>query len=480
MKSNDPIQSILTENLSGLSVSLARRAALYTDITGGRKMKKKLSLSLVLILVLMLVTLTALAMTAIPAWTDKVTDRTVDSPKPWLEEVADMIVDGVLDVWGLDEKARFVDAMCESGLTVDESLYAVLKNASLDGETRSDAADQIIDKYYGDRMRTHVAAKARPPATVVGMAPDESVIFRDAYDAEHPNATKQEHDDAYAYWSREIRRRRDAASEGLDKEIVELVDETAVIDSIKQLMIDDLHMTHDDIRKMNMQATYNQEYEVWVYRTIIPEAAILNPDNGFGLPQVGAYYRLDILVNKYGRMTINCAPNEYELYMGRTSVMNYSYTEVGEIALQGLTKAFGMSAEEADRYFAFIAGGRSSEDGYELPIVILKEHYNNNKNDWSYVVMVHAGTGEVLEYVDPPGLWAKLPVYAERLMGMTHAEQYLFFRWFLDEQYSPFGKYESWTAEQKVEWDALMGPYADQTSDEAYMIMYLMKKWMKK
>lgn len=61
MKRNNKIRDCLNENLSGLYVSRQQHAALMNEITGGRKVKKKLTASLVLVLVLVLLAAAALA-----------------------------------------------------------------------------------------------------------------------------------------------------------------------------------------------------------------------------------------------------------------------------------------------------------------------------------------------------------------------------------------------------------------------------------
>lgn len=61
MKQNNRIRDSLNENLSGLYVSRGQHANLMNEITGGRKMKKKLTASLALAMVLVLLAAVALA-----------------------------------------------------------------------------------------------------------------------------------------------------------------------------------------------------------------------------------------------------------------------------------------------------------------------------------------------------------------------------------------------------------------------------------
>ena len=61
MKSNDKIRNSLNENLSGLYVSRQQHAALMNDITGGKKVKKKMTTGLILAMALVLLAAVALA-----------------------------------------------------------------------------------------------------------------------------------------------------------------------------------------------------------------------------------------------------------------------------------------------------------------------------------------------------------------------------------------------------------------------------------
>jgi hypothetical protein len=82
--------------------------------------------------------------------------------------------------------------------------------------------------------------------------------------------------------------------------------------------------------------------------------------------------------------------------------------------------------------------------------VIFKEHCNG---------IVNAGTGEVMDCVDPAVLWAKLPEYAEIYPTLTDDERIAYERRLLQGAYNPFGGYEQWTEEQKAEWNELLGQY---------------------
>ncbi len=65
MKQNNVIRDSLNENLSGLCVTERQRNEMMNEITGDRKMKKKINMAFVLVCTLMILSITALAVTLV-------------------------------------------------------------------------------------------------------------------------------------------------------------------------------------------------------------------------------------------------------------------------------------------------------------------------------------------------------------------------------------------------------------------------------
>jgi len=416
-------------------------------IEEGKVVKKKLSVGLVFAIVLILVALTALAV--IQAWTNK---------------VADMALEGVFTTWGLEDKVLFIDTMREAGLAMDETLYATLANPNLDEEIRNNAANQIIDDRYGDMMREDAALWIEPPVTVEGMAPDTMIILRDAFFSEHPDATEQEFNDFYAYWSRDIGRRYDASMAGVEQD-KPAVDEAYATLMMEMGLLDYFSMPESDVNKLDTQVEYNAEHQVWICTSRVLKADIPDrPSNrgvshGHALTDLGDAWEMQAVIDAEGRSWRSRTLEQYLEEVANSSIWNYTGDECEEIARQGVMDAFGLSAEEVGRYFINTCDVLKDENRFGLVTMIFKEHSNGISNDWKYAVMVNAGTGEVMDCVDPAALWARLPGYVEIYPNLTIEERVDYERWLLYGTYNPFGGYENWTGEQKAEWNELLSQY---------------------
>ena len=414
-----------------------------------KPMKRKLSAGLVFAIVLMLAALSALAVTVIQSWSDK---------------VADMALDGVFTAWKLEDKALFIDAMREAGLTMDESLYAALSNPELDEAARNDAADQIINDRYGDMMRKEAALWIEPPLTVTGLAPDTLFILRDAYYAENPDATEQEFADYYAYWSRDLGRRYDASMAGVDQD-KPIVDEAYAALMTEMGLLDYFSMPENDADKLDTHVEYSAEHQVWICTSSVPKTDIPDRPGNRGashegaLTDLGDAWEMQTVIDAEGQSWRSRTLEGYLEEMANVSVWNHTSDACEAFARQGVMSAYGLSAAEADRYFITVCDVHKDENRFALATMIFKEHSNGIANDWKYAVMVNAGTGEVMDCVDPAALWARLPEYAEIYPTLTNEERIGYERWLLHGPYNPFGDYENWTQAQQTEWKDILGRY---------------------
>jgi hypothetical protein len=412
-----------------------------------KPMKKKLSVGLVFAIVLMMVAVTALAVTAIRAWTDK---------------VADMHLDGAFITWGIDEKTQFIDTMNEAGLDMDEGLYEIMSNPDLDEETRIQAANQIIDDRYGDMMREYAKRWVEVPDTVIGMAPDPSIILRDTYLTEYPDASEQEVNDFIAYWFRDLGRRYEE-SVARGEVQMPVINEDYAYQALLRYVSEYLGISDNNAGKVEIRVEYNTEHNVWVCKAVVPKSII--PDGSISqelesyLTNLGDAWEVRSVIDSEGSNWTNRTLDEYLAIAANAPIWVYKESECIDIATQGIMATFGLSAEEADRYFVFPCDVYKDENRYALVTLIFKEHSNGITNDWKYAAIVNAGTGVLMDCVDPAGLWSKLPEYAELYPTLSEDARVGYERWLLYETYNPFGGYRNWTPEQKAEWNELLGLY---------------------
>jgi len=462
MKKDTKITQFLNENLADVVVTEQMHHRMMNEIMEGRKMSKKLSVGLVFAIVLLAVSIAALAVVTMRAFTNK---------------VADMSLDGVFDTWGLEDKQLFIEAMREAGLAMDETLYEALANPGLDEETRNEAANQIIDDRYGDMMREMDAFSVEPSTeSVYGKAPDTWLIFHDAYFADYPDATQQEVTDAYAYWLRDLGRRYEQLIAGVKQE-KPVVDEAYAAFMTEMYLMDYFSVPEEETDRLNTHVEYNAEFDVWVCTTSLRKEDIpdrpSNRDREIWLTDLGDAWEAPVVVDAEGRPWPNCTLEKYLEAKATEQLWNYDGDELEEIARQAVMDTFGKSAEEMDRYFAdHVNEGYVDENRYALYTVLFKEHHTSMFNDWTYAVMVSAGTGEVLECIDPVGLWAKLPGYVEIYPTLTREERVARERWLLYPVFNPFGGYENWTEAQKAEWKQLLSLYKDKAEWNDLLSLY--------
>ena len=104
MHENNMIQNTIDANLSGLYVSRCQHDALMREITGGKKMKRKLTVGFVLIVTLLFITLAALAVGIWQETADKVANLQA-------VETAEFFAD-----WPTADKVQLVTILNDSGV----------------------------------------------------------------------------------------------------------------------------------------------------------------------------------------------------------------------------------------------------------------------------------------------------------------------------------------------------------------------------
>ncbi len=444
MRKNDYIRQTLSENLSGLCIPRDMRASLFKQIVGGKKMKRKLTAGLICAIVLALLTVTALAVTAVNAW---------------LNSVSQMQVDGTFFRWDLGDKLRFVEAMREAGYPVEEGLYKTLAGTSLEEKIREDAADKIIDSAFGDAMREYAGTWAQVPDTVVGMAPDPVIIFKQAFYLEHPGTTEQAYRDALEYWIRDTARLQKKAQEALGPTPKPQYDEAYAINSVKMAMTERYSWSQEAADGADISVILDEAHGVWMCTGSVKKESLAGSFDplidGPYVEDLGDSYGMHILVDKNGRYWGSITLEEYLVQSAAEPVWNYTNDQCEEIAVQGVMNRFALSAEQAGRYFIRSQHFYTDSRQYAVVRVLFKEHSNNNDSDWTYAAIVSAGTGELLDCFDAAMLWDRLPAFAQQYPQMTGEEQKHAMLWYT--ALNPEGGYREWTEEHKAQWDALFG-----------------------
>jgi hypothetical protein len=172
MKSNDQIKTALSENLSGLYVSRAQRMALLTEITGGRKMKRKLTVGLVFAIVLILFAVTALAAITLGSFQHRA-------------QMSSSL--GNFDQWSLEDKARLGTILLETGTINDDYPYHSLPSpqditmeealsiAKAEVRARYQLEDNALDGYIAVYDFFAFPDPVYPSYWRIGLTPSSSI-----------------------------------------------------------------------------------------------------------------------------------------------------------------------------------------------------------------------------------------------------------------------------------------------------------------
>ena len=129
MHENNRIQNTIDANLSGLYVSRCQRDTLLHEITGGKKMKRKITVGLVLVITLLLATLTALAVGIWHETADQVANLQAGETTAFFAD------------WPTADKVKLVTILEEAGV-FPEGLFQ--KAAALTADTMTADAQNAL------------------------------------------------------------------------------------------------------------------------------------------------------------------------------------------------------------------------------------------------------------------------------------------------------------------------------------------------
>ena len=416
-------------------------------------MKKRMTFAMALTLALVLLAATALGVTT--------------AVRAWLSDAAEFETSGAFRTWGLNEKLLFVNAMRDAGYSVDETLYNVLTDETLDSDAREAAADQIVDARYGDLMRAEAADWVQPPDTVVGMPPDLSIIFREAYYGEYPNASEQEYLDALGRWENELFRRYAAAHpEESEPSAQEKVDEAEAVSRVRSYMTEVCGWSGGAAEGAKISAVFNETYQMWECEgTASAESveASFDPltDPAYTTKTDGGC-RIRVVIALDGQMSGTQSAAEFAETLKNALVWNYTADECMEIARLGLMERYGLTREKIDWYFILDGDVYRGENGEAIKAYLFKRHDDYITSEWDYAAVVSGGTGKMIDCFTPDDLWTpeRLDRLAAAYPAMTPDERVNYLRYY-GVTYNPEGGFTGWSVEHKAAFGALFKPLAD-------------------
>lgn len=338
---NDAIRAALDRQLAAMDFTPQDAQKALGCMRGEIRVKKRMTFAMALVLALLLLSATAFGIT--------------QAVQTFLSRVADMTAQGDLQTWELVEKLRFVQAMREAGYAMDEGDYALLSDENQPGDARSAAADRIIEARYGELMRRQAAGWIEPPETVNGTAPDPTVIFKDAYYAEHPGATAQEYADVLGYYLRQISESYAHNQPETPEAAVSVSDESSASAATQSLLTEVYNYPLSAAKSAQITATYNESAQVWVCTARVSKSSLAGANEPLTDPayalDAGDSYEIHLLVDAQGKTYINTTPEAYLALRAAALVWNYTYDQCESIAVSGIAKAYGLTQAQAESFF---------------------------------------------------------------------------------------------------------------------------------
>lgn len=392
----DQIHHAMDTRLSGMTGNPYLAQRILAGAKGGKKVKKKLSVGLVVALVLMLASVTALAVGVL------ISD--------YYERVAQMHASGDMMRWELEDKINFVNVMRDFELTVDEEDYALMMDGTKTDEEREDAADRMIDARYGALIREEVATWYQQPEDISDVAPDETIIFKERYMAEHPEGITTREDyirftDALGYYL------RDVYYPAYEAQVASLPQSTPVpegteayaVQSLRSAMTELLSWDAEAAASLTPEVVWDEEYQLW---TVSGEVSKASMEKAFEpvldrptIKETETGYRLTILVDTRGNASYFSLDKDAfrASHQGEvTPVSNMTDDEAAALARTAVMEKYGLTEEEIDLLFCEASYAGMGEDNALLTRCVFRVHYLYEREDM-YGAVINRVTGAVTD-----------------------------------------------------------------------------------
>lgn len=442
------LKRAIDADLSRLRTTERERAMILENALEGRQVKKKLSVAFVLIMTLLLIAATALAVSVL---------------SQWLTSVETMVRENVLVSWTLDDKVRFIQAMSDAGLNMDKADYDMLMNDALPESEREGAADRIVDDRYGDAMRESSADWVQPPDTILGMAPDPAIIFRDAFTETYPNATEQDARDALTRWYQQMSNRASPTALPTPKPNLDKDDVTSLW---KSHMTEVYSWSQKAVDNAHISVLFHDEHQLWEVVGRVDKAALSESfepilDEPY-VHDLGDQYESRVFIDSQGRATGGMTLEEY-IAQPPALTWNVLYDDLCRNARLELMRFYGLTQEQADALFDQNGDVYTGENNVAMQAILFREHDTGGiTTDWLYAVIMDSGTGKAVDRFTPEELWdeERLQKLATAYPGLSDERRLDYIR-FYSVTYNPEGGFCGWSPEHKAAFCALFQPLAE-------------------
>ena len=416
------VRKALDEELSFLNTTPRRRETIFAYAVGRKKMKRgfQLSFGLIMALVLISLSVTALAVNA--------------AIQQYYGKVAQMDAEGALTRWEWKDKQSFVELMKEFEFDIDEADWAIVNDEKESVQAREAAADRIIYARYGALIQEQMEGWAQHPDDAMGMAPDETVIFKERYLTEHPDGVRNWEDlvkytDALGYYLRDEYYPAYRAAQGQDENAAPQkpeINEAYAIQMLKSYMTEILSWGDQAVEEMTPDIAWDEKFRMWEVSGEVPESTMdwdWEPvTKGPGIEKTETGYQLTMLVDEKGnweRGNNKTAFRDAHLYDVETEE-NITADRAVILARSAVQEKYGLSDAEMNALFSSSVYANIGEKNGQLLRFTFHTHYAYDRENM-YGAVVNLGTGKVEEAYsyklgDLPRIWTLLD-FAARTEG---------------------------------------------------------------
>jgi len=347
---------------------------------------------------------------------------------------------------------------------VDEADWALLTDEALPKAERNAAADRIVYARYGQLQEEQNQLRPYPKETMLGVAPEPVVIFRERYLAENPGTdmTDQAYRDALGYWLRdEYYPQMQAALPDITPEprqtVTSELTAEEITEALKSQMTEVWDWPYDIAEKGDYAAHYDAQRDLWQAEGLVPDADaapleeehlredfITHDEDGY---RILCYFALD----DEGGWCRAADPEECvaaRAERNRTIALHTIYVDEAEnLAIEKVKETYNLTDGDIKRYF--IREGETYYRENSARVSFIFGRHNNWGNEWDYAAIVNLTTARVDDVFTPDDLMGRLPHLAQSYMSLSYEDRLAYIRWYL-ATYHPQYEFERWPIEQQA------------------------------
>lgn len=434
------IRQALDTEFAFMNTTPSQRRQLLSAAMGERKMKKrmKLSVALVMVLALMSLAFTAYAITT--------------AIQQYYAHVAEMDADGALIRWEMWDKIDFVNLMKGAEFEVNPTDLEIMNDETRPDAEREAAADRIIEERYGKLILEKVGRWDDMGMDVrqntMGVPPDETIIFKERYLAEHPEGLNTAEDwmlfiDALGYYLRDEYYPAYEAAKGEEKDAVPTrppVDEAYAVQCLRSYMTEVLSWTPVAVEAMEPTVEWDADYQIWTVSGEVPESSMkpemepVTKDKKITKTESG--YRLTLMVDSFGSINVSGedkATFYHDSQRDHAAPSKITSRQAEELAAKAVMEKYGLTETELNRYFCDGEQIGLGEQGGALYAMRFHTHFAYNcKNMYCAYVNMTTGKAETVFSYRPEDLPAEWGVLTYAAQCEQHGKWFL--RWSSEEK----------------------------------------------